>query len=116
MNKSELRSGDIVKTKEGTKYIVLLKTRDGDFLINLCDGCFIDLSRYNKDLTHVNFSRLDIVKVCAFKYAGDNLRQHGLTSLTAGFKWTWERDDKKEMTIQEIEKELGYSIKIVKEK
>lgn len=26
------------------------------------------------------------------------------------------KDDKKEMTIQEIEKELGYSIKIVKEK
>ena len=28
----------------------------------------------------------------------------------------WERKKKKEMTIAEIEKELGYSVKIVKEK
>lgn len=31
------------------------------------------------------------------------------------YKLIWEREHKKEMTISEIEKELGYSIKIIKE-
>lgn len=31
------------------------------------------------------------------------------------YKLIWERKDQKEMTIAEIEKELGYSIKIIKE-
>lgn len=116
MKKSDLKSGDIVKTKEGAKYIVLLQTRDGDLLIDLDNGYYLTLSGYNEDLTRENLKQHDVIAICAEEYAGDNLRQHGLTSITAGFEWTWKRKDKKEMTIAEIEKELGYSIKIVKEK
>lgn len=122
MKKSDLRNGDIVKTRGGDKYIVLLnaglyKGKTEDLLINLEDGCYLSLSGYKKDLTWYDeeAKNFDIVSICAFDYVGDNLRQHGLTQITAGYKWTWERNKTKKMTVSEICKELGYDIEIVKE-
>lgn len=121
MKKSDLRNGDIVKTREGNKYIVLLNiehfTKKEGLLINLMDGCYLRLSRYKEDLTWYDeeAKNFDIVSICAFDYVGDNLRQHGLTQITAGYKWTWERNKAKKMTVSEICKELGYDIEIVKE-
>lgn len=118
MKKSELRSGDIVKTREGQKYIVLLNIIEyGDLLINLSDGYFLNLKGYEEDLTFGNRNQKhwDIVAVCALDFPGDNLRQHGLTKWAAGYKWTWERKEVKKMTVSEICKELGYEIEIIKE-
>lgn len=122
MKKSDLRNGDIVKTREGNKYIVLLnaglyKGGTEDLLINLMDGCYLRLSGYKEDLTWYDeeAKNFDIVSICAFDYVGDNLRQHGLTQVTAGYKWTWKRTEAKKMTVSEICKELGYDIEIVKE-
>ena len=50
---------------------------------------------------------------CGEKAILDN-PQHHIGMLTSD-KYTYEPIDKKEMTISEIEKELGYSIKIIKE-
>lgn len=121
MKKSDLRNGDIVKTREGNKYIVLLNiehfTKKEGLLINLMDGCYLRLSGYKEDLTWYDEEAkiFDIVSICAFDYVGDNLRQHGLTQVTAGYEWTWERTEAKKMTVSEICKELGYDIEIVKE-
>lgn len=116
MQLSDLKSGNIVETREEEKYIVLLNTESGDILVNLKSGCYLELCNYTSDLiSKYNRKEYDIMKVCAKDYVGDNLRSHGLTEKTADYEWTWERDEKKEMTVSEIEKELGYSIKIVKE-
>ena len=45
----------------------------------------------------------------------NNFRKNNLLKHIGSFYSTWKREDKKEVTISEIEKELGYPIKIVKE-
>lgn len=99
MKKSDLRSGDIVKTREGDKYIVLLNTklyRSNNLLINLKKGGFLALEDYNNDLLHDYSSDFDIIAVCSENYTGDNLAKHGLIE---GYKteeyWTWERGEMK---------------------
>jgi len=110
MKKSDLRSGDIVKTREGDKYIVLLNTkyyRSNNLLINLKEGGFLILEDYNYDLLHDYSSDFDIIAVCSKDYVGDNLKEYGLTGgYTNNEHWTWERKKVKEedITKETIEK------------
>jgi len=110
MKKSDLRSGDIVKTREGDKYIVLLNTkyyRSNNLLINLKEGGFLILEDYNYDLLHDYSSDFDIIAVCSKDYVGDNLKEYGLTGgYTNNENWTWERKKVKEedITKETIEK------------
>ena len=55
---------------------------------------------------------LDITKIYGFAKYPRNAWKCSIE----GRELIWERKEKKEMTIAEIEKELGYSVKIVKEK
>lgn len=116
MNKSDLKSGNIVKTREGEKYIVLLDTEYGDIIVNLSNGLYLNLKKYKEDLSYErDLQRYDVVAICAFDYPGDNLIKHGLTAMTANYLWTWERKEPKKMTVSEICKELGYEVEIIKE-
>lgn len=117
MKKSDLKSGAIVETREGNKYILLLNTKLYDdekpILVNLADGCYLHYLNYNEDLTHDN-KLLDIMKVCQHEYVGDNIRRHILKQNEND--WTWIREEETVMTISEIEKKLGISnLKIKKE-
>lgn len=117
MQKIDLKSGDIVKTREGNTYIVLLNAekygQNTNLLINLKTGNNLEIGDYNENLTYCGDDCFDIVAVCAKGYVGENIRNHIINSKD---EWTWQREEnKKEMTISEIEKELGYSIKVVKE-
>lgn len=117
MKKSDLKSGAIVETREGNKYILLLNTKSSDngkaILVNLANGCYLPYSDYNEDLKHNN-KLSDIMKVCQHEYVGDNIRSHILKQDEDD--WTWVREEETIMTISEIEEKLGISnLKIKKE-
>lgn len=117
MKKSDLKSGAIVETRNGNKYILLLKTKYygeiEDLLVNLAEGTYMSYSNYDDDLT-VPFQPDDIMKVCQHEYAGDNIRRHILKQDEDD--WTWIREEETVMTISEIEEKLGISnLKIKKE-
>lgn len=115
MKKSNLQTGDIVLLRNGKKYIVLKDTKVSgdieDILVSLEDGCYLCFRYYNENLKdNGGDDKFDIMKVCSHSYVGDNIRDHILYSRE---KWTWERQAVKEMTVDEISKELGYEVKVV---
>ena len=115
IKKSDLRTGMKVTLRNGDNYIVLLNARhkysnNKDILVgyhnyNICDWVVLD--NYNEDLTYSNKERerFDIVKVEECEHLGE-LFTHRL-------KFS---QPTKEMTLAEIEKELGYKIKIKEDK
>lgn len=102
MTKKDLRDGMIVETRRFGSYVVM----DDCKVARTIDG-FISLDDQNDDLTYVD-DDFTIDKV----YANDT----GKYSLENMFKnpgkLLWERTTVKEMTLEEIEKELGYKIKL----
>ena len=116
MKKSDLVNGAIVKLRNGNKYMLLFDTngyngRD-DLLINVYTGGYIRLCEYNEDLTSVDRNqRHDIVAVYQSSYVDDNFKEHIIHNEDT---WTWQRQETKEMTVEEISKALGYDVKVVK--
>lgn len=129
MENEDLKTGMVLVTKDNKYAMVLKYTNSGD----LVSG---DLwTPITKNTNVVN--ELKVVKIYqplnnkAFlaPAAGFAKRDIGPHNCLGGspvvdrcfwldskdYKLIWEREDKKEMTIKEIEEELGYSIKIVKE-
>ena len=69
MTLDDLKTGMIVKTREG-KYNIVMRDfiDDGDILAgisynNVISNTWISFSRYNKDMTHSALPNLDIVSV-----------------------------------------------------
>lgn len=95
MKKSDLRSGDIVETREGSKYMVLLKTRGyeyGNILINLETGGYLKLDVLSEDMT--GYRKLfDVMKVYYSEYVGDTFRKLGIIKNFNLEEWTWERNE-----------------------
>lgn len=103
-SKSDLTNGMIVETRKGTLLLVL----NGNLVNN---DSWVSLSHYNEDLTRYDWMKddyRDIVKV--YKTKGEQTLNNMFKNKTL----IWERVEYKEMTIDEIEKELGYKIKIIK--
>lgn len=105
--KKDLKDGMVVEVIGGERYLVC-----GKYLIST-DG-YNCLSDYSDDLLVLDKCRehndylFDIIKVY------DNV--YFINDIYTTQNVIWEREKEyKEMTIAEIEKELGYSIKIVKE-
>lgn len=101
--KNDLKDGMVVKTREGNYYLVC-----GDLFIR--DMGFLEINTYNNDLTNKLSIEEDIVAVYGKIYTLCALKNIEYNTVL------WKREEAKEMTIAEIEKELGYSIKVVKEK
>lgn len=104
LTKSDLKDGMVIENREGT--ILLLV---GDVLMN--SNQYMWSTTIKDDLTHKIFRDLDIVKV--YTTSGNTfstvLNESNLTLI-------WERKEEpshKEMTVEEIEKELGYKIKVI---
>ena len=106
MKKSDLKNGDIVELRDGGKYILI-----EDILIGIGGG-WLSLQSYNENMREDKYimPEYDITKV----FQGE-IYEIG-EAITEKPIWTWIRDEKKEMTIAEIEKELGYEVEIIKEK
>lgn len=107
--KKDIKNGDVVLRRNGDVEIVCLPL--GTLI---CNGCWWnDFDSINLDLTHILGEDYDIVAVrrpiephhCCFD---------AFTRELGKLVYDRERDEVKEMTIAEIEKELGYSIKVVK--
>lgn len=118
MKLSDLKTGMRVVTRNGSEFIVLenVKTPNGktqDMYVKKDNG-FMTESSYNEDLTEKRDKAWDIIKVYV-QNNGMYLDAAVISAETKDMDLIWERKDKKEMTISEIEKELGYSIKIIKE-
>lgn len=105
MKKSDLRSGMVVKTKEGMKYL-LIEAREELILVGKEE--WTTLRHYRDDLLHDIYNDLDIVEIYA--------TNHGTFNDMIEFgRLIWKRENKKKMTVSQIEKELGYEIEIVRE-
>lgn len=117
MRKADLNNGDIVLTRNGDKYIVLKNARTAfdtnDIIVNLKTGGYLKLNNYNDDLKDKDRDKkFDIMKVCSHSYVGDNIKEHIIDKEDY---WTWEREEPKEMTVDEISEKLGYKVKVVGE-
>lgn len=119
MKKSDLKTGMRIVARNGDEFIVLKnvttpRNEIEDMYVSIKGGWMGSCS-YNEDLiAKSNSKEWDIMKVYA-QNKGEYLDGQVLKEKTSNFDLMWERDNKKEMTISEIEKELGYSIKIIKE-
>lgn len=113
MKKSYLIAGrHVVETRDGAKYLIF-DSEEGKFMYGIYDG-FMDLERYHEELTRMSGDKsYDIVKVYELKCPAS---QNSIKAyLEQHLTLVWEREEPKEMTMAELEEELGYKVKIVKE-
>ncbi len=108
MKKSDLKVGYLVITEDDFKNIIM-PSEDGLILIDEKERWF-GIKALRDDLSS-GIANCSIIKVYGLpKNISASLRFE-----ISSRKLLWEKDEKKEMTIKEIEKVLGYPIKIVKE-
>lgn len=105
--KDLIKSGTVVKVRNGMKYICI----NGIFMSESGFTCLTDVNNLNEDLYFKtqgkDFEIIEIYKTYASILS--NLFDDEYLELV------WKRPERRELTIEEIEKELGYSIKIIKE-
>ena len=101
MTKADLKNGMVIEYRDGIKALLIndvLMSRSG----------YMSLRQYNDDLTAVGSELCDIVKI--YNTLGKTFH----TVFESPYlKLIWKRKEAKEMTLAEIEKELGYPVKIV---
>ena len=109
MKKSDLKTGMRATTRRGGEYLVLLGavTQQGVGDILLSESGFNWLSNYTDKLTLGGY--LDIMKIEQPLYFAD-MKKKDCEYITI-----WERQSPKEMTLEDIEAELGYPVKIIGE-
>ena len=105
---SDLKTGHIVTLRDGTKMVVYKDSALGK--IYMSGKVWSGLDDYHEDLMHSEYDLLDIIKVERPVHILD------LGNMNAkNTEVVYERVKPKEMTLAEIEKELGYKIKLVEE-
>lgn len=111
IKKSDLKLGDIVelRNKKRCVYVEGYKNSLGNMrkvLLSIEEGLVFDICDYNNDLLYTAFSYngFDVMKILDMSKCYENP------------KWSMEREERKveEMTLEEVCKELGREIKIVK--
>ena len=110
MKKSELKVGYVVKFRND-EIGMIMQTIEGLMIVQENEN-YNRLNHINEDLTNNCNEIYDIMEVYGFNFY--NFK--ALRVSTEDRKLLWKREDKKEMTISEIEKQLGYPIKVVKER
>lgn len=114
MTKSDLIAGKhVVETRDEEKYLIF-DSKKGKFMFGVRGG-FMDLKDYDESLKLIdNYEYFDITKVYELKCPASqcSIKERCEEYLNL----IWERTEPKEMTMEELEKELGYPVKIVKEK
>ena len=124
--KSQLQPGMVVERRDGTKWVVA-PSKEGLFLAgapvkspvspSVQFTPSIRLDRYTDNLIWVdtsapNAKRSDIMKVWNVGTT-TNYAEHAFTTDTEARQLVWVRDERKPMTVEEIEKALGYPVLIV---
>lgn len=125
MNKSELKTGDIVEFRNGTRAI-LMWDRFIFKQTNILNGSecmnYEYIFNYDDDLKHkrggvfLQVTPLDVMKVRHNPFYPIAAINNFLDPDTHLILWDWERtEDVKEVTMAEVEKIFGCKVKIVKE-
>ena len=112
MKKSDLKQGALVQSRSGELHILL-----GDKLVDLSNGRYMRLEDIGEDLLCERFFNKELSVDRVFQ-SGDTSEGYRRYIRKEPIKWTWERKEEephKELTVGEIEKLLGYKVKIVKE-
>lgn len=119
--KSDLKSGDIVELRNGDRYILIKNARHNqydtptDIFMSINKFGSMPLSWYSDSLLNSNGDKsYDIMKISDSFYIPNIFRTHPSGTLVVP-DWAWEREKTEEMTLEEVCKELGRDIKIVKE-
>ena len=105
--KADLKTGMVVEIRGGGRYLVI-----GNRMVNEDDHLL--LGDYREDLTDGDdMTDFDIVKV--YEINSDYLYDIEDVLLHSSLNLIWERKEEvvKEMSVEEIEKELGYKVKVV---
>lgn len=104
--KADLKTGMVVEHKDGDRFMVI-----GDHLVS--DDCCHKLSEYKDDLTPV-VPYLPCAEIVAvYNIKADELDDISDVFADMCLATIWRREEVKEMTVKEIEKQLGYKVKIV---
>ena len=116
MTKQDLKSGMVVKCRNGDEYQVFLGLHEdcnsnGKAMVEINGKGFVNLNDFNDDLTCTSLKEFDIMKVYFTRRAYKLTDPKGYTN----WQCLWKREEPKELTVSEIEKLLGYPVKIVKE-
>lgn len=85
-----------------------IETKEGDLACCNKGADWLPLSGFDANLTHASTYRIDEV----WGYAAP---MRLMDNTTEGRERLWKRDDTKRMTLAEIEKAMGYKVKIVKD-
>lgn len=121
MTKSELKTGMIVTRRDGKKMTVyrncacsFTRPSHSDVFVDASISCWSPFEHYTEDLkaTH-EYKEFDIVKVELARHPYDFNEYPDSAKID---KVLWIRDEKKKMTVAEIENILGYKVEIVSEK
>ena len=104
--KDLIKPGSVVEIRTGEKYLYL-----NDVFLSENGGlCALGLEEYTDDLLYdEGICKYDIQKI--YRTSG---RKMGNLFTDEYLTLVWEREESKEMTLEEIEKALGYPVKIVK--
>lgn len=123
MKLSDLKTGMHVILRDGDEYIVLkdtclystydYDTYEKNIIKRLNSKAYTSLDNYNEDFTSTRFKDLDIVEVYSCNCVTAILES--VKNEPDSFIRIFEERPTKKMTLEEIEKELGYKIEIVNE-
>jgi hypothetical protein len=112
MKREDLKAGMLVEVSEyGRTELCLITYNEHDDLCFSGEYIWNHVHNLNKDKLTYGILK-DDCKITKVYSRANNRNAHKLS--TEGRKLLWERKEVKEMTIAEIEKELGYPIKVVK--
>ena len=120
--KKQLQPMDIVKLRNGEICFIAYNQYSSDELAIYSpkhDGCLFYLDDYTGDLKHKIYKNVDIINLYrgTAQYSIIDDLFHGndyeYIETYVPFSWSIEINLTKKMTIEEIEKELGYSIEII---
>lgn len=119
--KSDLKSGDMVELRNGEIYIFIKDAKRNkhdnsrDIFMGISSYRCIPLSYYSNSLLDLRGDKsYDIMKMSDGFYIPNIFRAYPSDTFKTP-DWVWEREETEEMTLEEVCKELGRDIKIVKE-
>ena len=113
MKKTDLKVGMVVKLRCGELHM-LMPCGNAKYDLVLFDGNgWLRFNDFEDDLTDKDDTNYDIMKVYGFSHYANQV----MSFKTNERELLWERkEEKKKMTVSEIESILGYEVEIISEK
>jgi hypothetical protein len=109
MTKSKLKTGYVVKYRDGT-YRMVMKLTGGDAVVGMEGSLGWNyLESWNQDLTHQTIKSLDIVEV----YGYSSSAASAFRFIKKERKLLWKRPEKKQYTYAQLREILGEEFEVI---